>query len=400
MVTTLTNYLDDRYKADIQEGYDGVVRVAIGGYYGTGTLLYDGKAIVTAAHLFDGVSETTASVFFETAQGDITLNASNILIHPDYGSASGNNDLALIWLSEDAPTSAERYDIYRESDEISQLFTMVGYGIPGTGYSGAQTSYKGPYLRLMTENTFDARADELKDVLGYVMGWTPTEESQLIADFDNGTATRDALSMFLNKISTGVGVMEGIISSGDSGGPAFIDGKMAGIASYISSLETYSDHPDSDDITNSTFGEIAAWQRVSYYQQWIDESMRSRYPNAPSTVAEVQKSVIEGDSGVSYAYFLVEFTGIRSDEQSWISVDYASRDGSALAGEDYIVVSGTLVLYPNENQAVIPVEIIGDNAIEDNETFYMDIFNPVGGSFGEGVVTLTALRTIVNDDIL
>ncbi|MDD3342368.1 MAG: trypsin-like serine protease [Sulfurospirillaceae bacterium] len=400
MVTTLSNYLDSRYRADISEGYDGVVRVAIGGYYGTGTLLYDGKAIVTAAHLFEGISETSASVYFETAQGDITLNASNILLHPDYNPEDGNNDLALIWLTDDAPTSAERYDIYRQSDEISQDFTMVGYGVPGTGNSGAQEDYNGAYVRLMTQNTFDASADELKDALGYTMGWTPTENSQLIADFDNGMSTHDALGMFLGIDDTGIGVMEGIISSGDSGGPAFIEGKIAGIASYISSLETYSYAPDIDTSTNSSFGEIAAWQRVSYYQQWIDESIRSHYRNAPSKASDVQKSVLEGDGGVSYAYFLLEFTGTRSSTQAWVSVDYASRDGSAHAGEDYIAVSGTLILYPNENEAVIPVEIIGDNTVENNETFYMDVFNPIGGSFGEGIVTLTALRTIVNDDML
>ena len=33
-----------------------------------------------------------------------------------------------------------------------------------------------------------------------------------------------------------------------------------------------------------------------------------------------------------------------------------------------------------------------------DETFYLDIFNPVGGSFG-GVEKLTAMRTIVDDDL-
>jgi hypothetical protein len=30
--------------------------------------------------------------------------------------------------------------------------------------------------------------------------------------------------------------------------------------------------------------------------------------------------------------------------------------------------------------------------------FYLDVTNPVGGSFGEGVVTLTAVRTILDND--
>jgi hypothetical protein len=46
----------------------------------------------------------------------------------------------------------------------------------------------------------------------------------------------------------------------------------------------------------------------------------------------------------------------------------------------------------------VAVEIIADRVVEPNETFYLDLSNPVGGSFGAGVVTLTGMRTIVNDD--
>ncbi|NLZ12503.1 MAG: sodium:calcium exchanger, partial [Alcaligenaceae bacterium] len=102
--------------------------------------------------------------------------------------------------------------------------------------------------------------------------------------------------------------------------------------------------------------------------------------------------------GTSYAYFLLQFTGVRSDPNEILSIDYSTRNGTAEANEDYIAVNGTLNLYPNENKAVIPVEVIGDTRPERDEYFYLDVFNPVGGSFGEGVVKLTAIRTIVDDD--
>lgn len=54
MVTTTAYYTDSRYRIYPGDGYDGVVRVSFGGYYGTGTLLFDGRAILTAAHLFEG----------------------------------------------------------------------------------------------------------------------------------------------------------------------------------------------------------------------------------------------------------------------------------------------------------------------------------------------------------
>lgn len=112
----------------------------------------------------------------------------------------------------------------------------------------------------------------------------------------------------------------------------------------------------------------------------------------------MKKEIAEGQSGTTYAYFLLTFTGVRAEASQVLRVDYATRDGSAIAGQDYLAVSGTLKLYPGESQAVIPVEILGDNLPEPDETFYLDVTNPVGGSFGEGVVTLTAVRTILNDD--
>jgi len=45
------------------------------------------------------------------------------------------------------------------------------------------------------------------------------------------------------------------------------------------------------------------------------------------------------------------------------------------------------------------VEILGDTKPEANETFYLDVSNPVGGSFGPSMLVLTSMRTIVNDDV-
>lgn len=398
MVTTVTNYTDPRNNAYPGEGYDGVVRVSSGGYFGTGVLLYDGHAILTAAHLFSNLAPTAASVSFETTAGNQTVTASGITLLPTYDSVQDNNDLAIIWLSNAAPAAAERYNLYRNSDEIGQSLTMVGYGLPGTGSMGVLSNYSGNPVRLKANNQFDTDAGTLKSALGSAMAWTPTAGTQLIADFDNGTTAQDALGCLINRSGSGLGTSEGLIASGDSGGPAFINGQLAGVASYTASLTNGNIAPDIDRVSNSSFGEIAAWQRVSYYQQWIDQSLRAHYPDAPTKPADVKKAVTEGNCGTTYAYFLLQFTGVRSDDNQTLSVDYATRNGTATAGQDYLSAHGKLLLYPGENQAVIPVEIVGDTISEANETFYLDVTNPVGGSFGAGVVTLTAVRTIVNDD--
>lgn len=396
MVTTVTSYTESRNRAYPGEGYDGVVRISVGSSYGTGALLYNGRAVLTAAHLFS-YGSMVANVLFETSSGTRTVSTSHVTLLSSYDPVNAVDDLALVWLTGSAPVAADRYNLYRGSDETGQPLTIVGYGMAGTGETGILASYHGDLLRLKASNQFDADAALLKYWLGSSMPWTP-DASQLVADFDDGTSAQDALGRLISRGDTGLGQDEGLIAPGDSGGPAFIDGQIAGIASYIASLSRDNIHPDIDRTINSSFGELGFWQRVSHYQQWIDQHLRAAYPNAPTNPAEVQHTVNEGDSGTSYAYFLLQFIGVRSDPSQLLSVDYATRDGSANSGEDYIAASGRLVLYPDENQAVIPVEIIGDTSEEPDETFYLDVYNPVGGSFVDGAIQLTAMRTIVNDD--
>jgi hypothetical protein len=395
MVTTSANYFETRYRTSPSDGTNGVVRVSYGGSYSSGAVLFDGHAILTVAHLFAG-REGSASVHFETQAGSQTSSVSRVLSHPGYD-GQANNYLAIVWLTTPAPVTANRYQPYRATDEIGQSFTMVGYGRTGTGQTG-MAGEPGAPVRLKASNQFDADVALLKVYLGSGMGWSPLPGTQLIADFDSGMSANDALGRLIYQAGLGLGADEGLIAPGDSGGPAFLDGKIAGVGSYTASLKSGSVTPDIDATSNSSFGEIAAWQRVSAYQQWIDQSLRARYPNPPTKPDEVKKEVSEGDSGTSYAYFLVQFNGMRTDPQQILSVDYTTRNGSALAGSDYLAISGRLNLYPDEMQAVIPVEIIGDRMPESSEVFYLDVFNPVGGSFGGGVLTLSAMRTILDND--
>lgn len=396
MVTTAAHFSDPRYRIAPGDGFDGVVRVSFGGYYATGALLYDGRAVLTTAHLFDRRTGPT-SVAFETSEGSRSLSGSGVLRHPGYDS-DGNNDLAIVWLVESAPKRADRYDIYREADEVGRVFEFAGYGSTGSGSAGASSSNASSPIRLTASNRFDADPETLVASAGSVMAWTPLAGTQLIADFDNGQPSRDALGLLVGRSDLGLGLDEGLIAPGDSGGPAFLDGRIAGVASYVASLSQDGSVPDVDTDTNSSFGEIAAWQRVSHYQQWIDQAIRARYPDPPARPEDVVTRVAEGDSGISLVYFLLQFTGVRSNPEQILSVEYATRDGTAVAGSDYVATRGTLNLYPDEIQAVIAVEIIGDTIAEQDEVFYLDVFNPVGGSFGDGIVKLTAVRTILDDD--
>lgn len=396
MVTTASDYNLSRYRASVNDGYDGVVRVTVSGFYATGSLLFDGQAVLTAAHLFKDRT-LSANVIFETALGKKTILSSQVITHPEYTS-DGNNDLALVWLSESAPKDSDRYTLYRDTDVIGQVITLVGYGRTGTGQTGTVDSSSSNATRLVAQNTFDTEGFALKTALSSFMGWSPLAGSQWIADFDSGLFANDALGSLMGRRDLGLGISEGMIAPGDSGGPALINGQIAGVASYVSSLAFGSVRPDVDKVTNSSFGEIGAWQSIGFYQQWLDQSLRAQYAGAPTRPEDIEKNVPEGDSGTTLTFFLLQFTGVRKSFDQLLSVEYATRDGTAKAGEDYLATQGVLILYPGETQAVIAVEIIGDLLPEPDEWFFLDVFNPIGGSFGPGNTMLTGMRTILNDD--
>ena len=403
MVAHVSTAASSELVSSTGRGADGVVRVRLGGsIYGSGVLLYDGRHILTARHLIEGqetlLSTVGLTVEFETLSGTRRYTVDDVLGLRTWQPASITDDLLLLELSETAPRDAPRYALYRESDEIGQPFALIGYGVSGTGTLGQTQPATGTDLRRLAENRFDGEMSTLKAKFGTALGWTPPSGSQLWADFDNGTAARDSTRFLTGLADLGRGSREGMITAGDSGSPAFVQGQVAGIASYTFSPNPLGSTTDVDTTGNSSFGEIGVWQRISYYQQWLDQNVRKTYPNAPGRPQDVQQIVSEGNAGTSYAYFLLQFHGLRSDPERWLSVDYTTRDGTAKAGEDYLAIQGTLVLYPTESQAVIAVEILGDTRPEAEETFYLDVTNPVGGSFGAGVVTLTAMRTIANDD--
>lgn len=73
------------------------------------------------------------------------------------------------------------------------------------------------------------------------------------------------------------------------------------------------------------------------------------------------------------------------------SVNYATADGSAVAGADYTATSGTLIFGPSETAKTVTVATIDDALVEGAEAFYLNLSNPTGGaaiSRNQGVATI------------
>ena len=78
-----------------------------------------------------------------------------------------------------------------------------------------------------------------------------------------------------------------------------------------------------------------------------------------------------------------------------VSVNYATQNGSALAGSDYTTKSGTLTFNPGVTSQTISVPIQNDAAQETDETFTVKLSNASGVTLGSPD---TATVTIVDND--
>ena len=78
-----------------------------------------------------------------------------------------------------------------------------------------------------------------------------------------------------------------------------------------------------------------------------------------------------------------------------IEVDYATSDGTAVAGEDYEAASGTLTFAPGEKARTVPVSLSDDVEDEPAETFSLALSMPVDATVAVGVAT----GTIVDNDV-
>jgi large repetitive protein len=111
---------------------------------------------------------------------------------------------------------------------------------------------------------------------------------------------------------------------------------------------------------------------------------------APS-IAINDVTLAEGNAGTTAFNFTVTLSAASSAN---ISVDYATANGSAAAGSDYNATAGTLTILAGATTATITVPVIGDTAIEPNETFFVNLTNPQNASIADS----QGLGTITNDD--
>ncbi len=112
----------------------------------------------------------------------------------------------------------------------------------------------------------------------------------------------------------------------------------------------------------------------------------------PPALTLHEAAIDEGDDGRRPLRFEVTLSAPAAGE---VSVGYATVEGSATPGEDFEAASGTLVIPAGQSSGWIEVFVLGDTAVEGDETFGLELADPVGASLAVGA----AAGLIVNDDL-
>lgn len=275
----------------------------------SGSLLGDGRSIATAAHCVgNGGAATAAGLVKTTAYffkgnpdertpfqaGGVAIDISDYFINAAYtGEVIDQNDIAVLRLSSTAPASAMRYSLFQGSDLTGQGLNVAGYGTRSTvGGAQGNTAPAGARTGFLREgdNIYDyAWGDSRfqgfftdRDVNGDNFFGKAEVQFSFISDFDNGLRAQDQSRRIANAIglgplgntffdNTGVGAREVGIAGGDSGGGAFVNGRLASVNSYGLTFGT--NFGDFGGGLNAGWGEFSGYVPVSIHRSFIKNSM-------------------------------------------------------------------------------------------------------------------------------
>ena len=266
--------------------------------------------ILTAAHCVIEADYIPNRIRFILNAGlpvPMLLEASSFAVHPwypiflpSYG-AFAHGDVAVIELAEPLPDGIEIYELYRDADEFNQEARHYGHGRSGKGNKGA-TGDSSFFFARTGLNTYE---QNLSPLLGDGI------PDQLLSDFDSGGRKHNAMGWwFSNEFRCapenanpphaqdgqcttfkdgsypdfkGFGKLEVGIAPGDSGGPAFIDGKIAGVHSFgfTHNCAGVTNGTDFSCGLNSSYGEMSGDTRVSFHADFVDDVVSGGFPTIP-----------------------------------------------------------------------------------------------------------------------
>lgn len=233
--------------------------------------------VLTAAHCVGGASGSATATFTDSGTNNEVYGVSSYVVHPSWsGSTLTQVDLALVYLTSPLAAWVSLYELYHSTDEVGQVYQVAGWGEQASN-GGAQGSAGGAGTGLRVGNNL---WDGTFAPFAPFVPAGPIRNDILVSDFDDGTPGNNGWAVYFPALGlTNAGVTNEVtVARGDSGGPGFLGGRVAGITSFSATFAPP---------VSGAFGEFNGMTRVSSHLEWINLNAGTSQVPEPATYGMV-----------------------------------------------------------------------------------------------------------------
>jgi hypothetical protein len=161
-------------------------------------------------------------------------------------------------------------------------------------------------------------------------------------------------------------------------------------------VEILEDELDEEDETVLLSLSSPTGARLKTSNAWLTITDNDPPPPPPPSISIGDADAFESEGQLTFPITLSSASGLD------VSVDYATADGTAIAWEDYIPITGTLNIPAGMTSGQIEVEVLLDGLTENPETFTLNLSGAVNATLkdGQGVATIRDCTTTLELAIL